>query len=358
MKNKLIITSLLTALSACSTTQDVTKSLIPTEIDGLKVFLYNETQKCGMKDKDDDFMQVCNKKTGEFLTGITYFRHDDKENATEDISYYKDGWKVKSIYKKNGIITSEDIYNIDQEHNLKHITGKSYFDNGNLRCDGVYTNELITYNAIKRNRTCYYINGAISEKYTVDRENGYISIDYAPNGDMLLKGVKPYTTETKSSKNMGIEENMVDKWTRYDVNGNLYNGNVTYYFDEEPTVVSSIISLKNGKRDGETHSFPLPKNLEKYDVKEWIYTYKDGTKVKSKTIFKDAKRASSETYYVGDNQINISHNKEENRASIDCRYMGHDTAVYINGTGAFGFVKLFEKNPTKSLCPDVSALVK
>ncbi len=101
MKKKLIITSLL-ALSACNSTSETVKSLIPEEIDGMKVYTGSETKYCGMKDKDGDFIQRCDKKTGEFLNGIEYSRSDDKDEVREYISYYNNGWETKYIRKENG----------------------------------------------------------------------------------------------------------------------------------------------------------------------------------------------------------------------------------------------------------------
>lgn len=356
MKKKLIITSLL-ALSACNSTSGTVKSLIPEEVDGMKVYTSSETKDCGMKDKDGSFIQKCDKKTGEFLNGIVYSRYDDKDEANEMIDYYKDGWETKYIRKENGIIKYESNYQYTKD-NLENFEGKSYFDNGNIRCKTTETSDFFSHDSVESKSTCFYINGVLASETTMNRKDGTISTTYDPKGNVIIKATKPYTPNTKQGKDKGIEEKMVDKWTRYDANGNLFTGKVTLYHEEEPETISEIALCKNGKLDGERRSFPPKKDEKKsYDFKEIISEYKDGIKAKRKIIYKD--NASFESIYVGDNEIAISRRKD-NRDYVDvtCRYKGHDSYVHISGNAGKGFVELFEKDQTKSLCPDISKFVK
>ena len=356
MKKKLIITSLL-ALSACSSTSGTIKSTIPEEIDGIKVYDYNETKNCGMKDKDGDFIQKCDKKTGEFLNGIEYSRYDNKDEVRENINYYNNGWNTKYISKKNGTIEYERN-NKYAENNLKNYEIKSYFDNGNIECEISGTDDLFLYGAVDYKSICFYINGALSSETTMNRKDGSVQTVYDPKGNVIVKLTRPYTPNTKLTKDKGIEEGMVDKWTRYDANGNLFTGKVTFYHKEEPETISGFDTYKNGKLDGECRSFPSKKDeKESYGFKEVVSEYKDGARVKQKIIYKD--NASLENIYVGDNRITISRRKD-NRDYVDvtCRYKGHDSQVSISGNAGKGFVELFEKDQTKSLCPDVSKFVK
>ncbi|MBR1544729.1 MAG: hypothetical protein IJ638_02185, partial [Alphaproteobacteria bacterium] len=152
MKKQLIITSLLT-LSACVSTSGKIQNMIPTEIDGLKVYTNSEVKKCGIKDKDGDFMQRCDKKTDSFLNGIVYFRNDEKDEIREYIDYYKDGHKIKYITKKNGVVTQETNYTLDIKNNLLNFTGKDYFDNGALFCERSGSREYTAWEDITANRT-------------------------------------------------------------------------------------------------------------------------------------------------------------------------------------------------------------
>lgn len=356
MKKKLIITSLL-ALSACNSTSGTVKSLIPEEVDGMKVYTSSETKDCGMKDKDGSFIQKCDKKTGEFLNGIVYSRYDDKDEANEMIDYYKDGWGTKYIRKENGIIKYESNYQYTKD-NLENFEGKSYFDNGNIRCKTTKTSDFFSHDSVESKSTCFYINGVLASETTMNRKDGTISTTYDPKGNVIVKLTRPYTPNTKLTKDKGIEEGMVDKWTRYDANGNLFTGKVTFYHEEEPETISGIDTYKNGKLDGECRSFPSKKDEKKsYGFKEVVSEYKDGARVKQKIIYKD--NASLENIYVGDNRITISRRKD-NRDYVDvtCRYKGHDSQVSISGNAGKGFVELFEKDQTKSLCPDISKFVK
>ena len=354
MNKKLILTSFVALLSACDSGNGKVENMIPKEIDGQKVYTDNDTKLCGQKNKDGNFIQRCLKDSGEFLTGVIYFRHDLKD-VREEIDYYNNGWRVKFVKKENGIVTSEENFDIDEKNDLQTSNGKSYFDNGNLHCEWQDIREIKSYQTVKDKRTCYYIDGVLEAVHTMDKELGTVeNLDYDREGKLFLKGVKAYEYDTESDETQGIEKNMYDKWVRYDANGDLFNGTATFYLPKDPTKVSSNASIKNGKLDGESHYY----HYEEIDsLKEEIDTYKNGVIQKIVNIYKDETRNPNTIYFAGDNSISISFDYS-GKASVFCRYKNTNASISISGAVADNFVKKFEQDTTKSLCPDISSLLK
>ena len=340
MKKQLIITSLF-VISACASTNNISGNVIPTEIDGLKVFKLSQIKSCGLKNKQGSYLQVCDKKTDELLTGVKY----ETDSSDENISYYKDGWMTKFISKDNGVIVHEYNTTIDIENKLFNHTYKNYFDDGSLSCERTEI-ENIEGELFSLNETCYYNNGGLMSKTVMNRDDGYVKIDYDPSGKVITKRTKP----SESPHN-----EFIDPWTRYDINGNLYTGKITYYFQSEPERISSIIQVKNGKLDGESQHFPLKEDFDAGD-RETIYTYENGAMIKSKT-FKENKEVANETILSDNNSMMMIVYHRNNRGTIRCTYKDN-SYVMISGKAVEEFLKLFKKDSTKSICPDLSRFIK
>lgn len=350
--NKKILTSLTVLLSACSMIEPAkveSESVKDKHLEGYKLYTYDSVKGCGEKNKQNEFIRKCEKDSGAFLNGVIK-SSSNSEKYGDSYTYYKDGFEVKYIsYWKNGNVEYSFESKIDAKNLISEKTSKNYFKTGELSSDysrkvDLMTNESITYTGVD-----YYKTGVKSSVMKGGRNLKSENWNYDTDGSFMLKGERPYKNYNEAES--AFDRNVYDIWVRYDKDGNLYNGVVTYHFDEYPDKIASHVSLKNGKRDGVSEYFYMKEDGG--NVEHSVETYKDGVTVSIVSTPFDKENNSVTEYYYFDNSAyrRDIYPTGQSKLRNQCSYKGIDGIVQFSGSVAEKLNDIFEKDKTKSPCP-------
>ncbi|MBD5405860.1 hypothetical protein HDR59_04925 [bacterium] len=350
--NKKVLTSLIALLSACSMVDSAkveSESVKDKNLEGYKLYTWDNTKECGEKNKQNNFIRKCEKESGAFLNGVIKST-SDSDKYGNSYTYYKDGFEVKYIsYWKNGNVQYTSESEIDAKNLIKKETSKSYFKTGELSSDYDRKVDLITNDEISYTGVNYYKTGVKSSVMKGGRNLKSENWTYDTDGSFILKGERPY--KDYNEKESSFDRSVNDIWVRYDKDGKPYNGMVTYHFDEYPDKIESHVSLKNGKKDGTSEYFYIKEDGG--DTEYTTNTYKDGVAVSFiSTPFDKDNNPVGETYFFDNTKYSRNiYPTGQNKLSTLCAYKGIDGNVYFYGSIAEKLNAIFEKNKTKNPCP-------
>lgn len=350
--NKKILTSLVVLLSACSMVESAkveNESVKDKHLEGYKLYTWDNVKECGEKNKQNNFIRMCEKDSGAFINGVMKST-SDSDRYGDSYTYYKDGFEVKYIsYWKNGNVQYTSESKIDVKNLVKNETSKSYFKTGELSSERNSKADLILNEEISYTGTNYYKTGVKSSVIKGGKDLISENWTYDVDGSFILKGERAY--KNYNEKESSFDRSVSDIWVRYDKDGKPYNGVVTYHFDEYPDRIESHVSLKDGKKDGTSEYFYIKEDGG--NTEYTTNTYKDGKAVSFiSTPFDKENNPVRETYFFDNVQYFRSvYPTGQNKLMVSCSYAGIDGYVDFSGSIAEKLDAKFLKDKTKSPCP-------